>query len=276
MKHKIEGVLKYIDAFVRLFGSIAFLEEDYRKDIWNFLNQETYQILISKMEKEMVAKKVKCVFGIEVTKRYHYLSKREWIEHIAFYQLDRVFQTIYPRFNFVNDYSTIIRVFLKHNYNDGISWYINQISDNLPSFELVVSETQDILFELAKLNKNEAFTKALDKHLYTNINKLVSRLIMSDLKDSYMYCLYNYSPLIDFQIVGQAAVLSDNIILLEHIIDHLKQNDLNYLLSLVNEKQLSLLEFLVKKGAKFEVGYYNAGTMNIINKFISELLERNK
>lgn len=276
LKHRIDEVLKYLNAFVRLFGSIAFFEEDYRKEIWSFLNQETYQVLVAKIASESVAKKVKWLFGIEITKRYHYLSKREWMEHIALYQLNRVFQTIYSKFDFVNDYSILVRICLKYDYDDGIIWYINQISENHPSFEVVVSEAQEIIFELAKLKKHEAFARALDKHLYTNINKLMSRLIMGGLIDSYMYCLDHYSPLLDFQVVGQAAVMSGNLILLEHIVNRLKQNDLNYLLSLVNEKHLSILEFLVKKGAKFEVGYYNAGTMNKINKFISELLERNQ
>lgn len=276
LKHQIEDVRRYIEVYASLFGSLSFSDEFYSEEIWKQLNEEKYQGLVKQLIEEKFFKKVKGWFGYEVTKAIAFLSKREWVENIAKYRLENVLRTINKNLSFSNDYGLIVRTFLNYKYFDGIVWYIDNLKRAIKAQELNVAGAQEILLEMADANDLTSFEKALNKGLYTNINKLVSYLIVEGNHDYYMLCINNYERVLDFHIVGEAAVTSRNLDLLKVVIKKFKQNDLDYFLSIAEENNQEMLLYLIEQGAKFEIGYYNSSTMNKINNTIETLLRGRK
>lgn len=271
LKNNVDNVKKYLDSYVRLYNSLVFPDEAYAKEIFNFLNKENYQGLVLMLYETKVIKRVPLFFGLERNKKIPYLLKVEWLEIIAKYKLERILKTISFKFKFINDYELIIKTFLTYKFYDGIAWYINNMDYVINNIELRITSAQDVIFRIAASGNLEIFKIALNKELYLNLNKLVARLILEKHKDAYMYCINTYKKVLDFQQVGYAAVASSNLELLKYIIKNLNQNDLNYILSVTDAKDLDIIEYLINNGALFEVEYYNSNTMKKVNKIIDKL-----
>lgn len=109
--------------------------------------------------------------------------------------------------------------------------------------------------------------------MFDNINTLMTDLLVNQYDDCFNYCVEKLPHLINFKMLGQVAVEANNVGLLKRIIDHFKQNDLNYLLSIVHENDSQMALYLFQQGALFDVNYYNATTMHKVNQMIRLLQE---
>ncbi len=276
LKNNLDNISKYLTRYVELYNSLTFLEESYSKDIFSFLNKEKYQNLVLTLFSSYVTQDINILSIIKKNKKIPYLSKTEWYENIAKYELGTILKTINCKLKFVSDYESILKIFLKHKYYDGIKWYL-QNNDFLGSnIELRLVYAQDIIYSIAVLGDLDILKIAIDKKLYVNFNKLIYQLITNNHELAYMCCINNYSDKIDFQQVAYASVISSNLKLLKHIIKKLNQNDLNYILSIVHPRDIAIIEYLISKGALFTIEYYNANTMEKINKIINKLLKESE
>lgn len=276
LKNKIDDVIYYIDNYVKLFGSLIFSDEGYKESIWTLLNNESCNGLVEKLYDSKVIKKEKLIFNLEISRKSTYLTKKDWIDVIAKYRLNNILKLISEKLSFSNDYETVMKSFIKHEYFDGIIWYIDALPTLISSQELKVANAQNVIYELSKISEINCFDKALKKGLYSNIDSLIIKLIIEDKFDFYMFCIDNYQSIINFRIISEAIVKRDNLTLLKHIISYLNQNDLNFLLSITNEANDDMILYLLEMSAKFEIKYYNSTTINKINNAISILFRRKK
>lgn len=276
LKHEVDDVKRYIDTYVSLYASLVFPDEEYSAKIWELLNTLKYQGLVLMLFDSKLEKRMNVIFNIPIKKKIAYLTRTEWLEHIGKYKLDMVLKAINFKLSFINDYETMTKIFLSHKFFDGIIWYMNKIDYVINSLELRIASSQDVIFEIAEAGELSVFSKALEKGLYVNLDKLVSRLILAQNKASYDYCIDNYKEKLDFQQVAYSAAIASNLELLIKIINNLNQNDLDYILSITDIKDLEILEYLVSKGAKFETEYFNSNTMAKANKVVNSFMERGK
>ena len=142
--------------------------------------------------------------------------------------------------------------------------------------ELRVANAQSMIYEITRINQISCFDIALKKGLYTNIDNLIIKLINDDKYDFYMLCIDNYQNIINYRSISESIVKRGNLELLKYIVNHLNQNDLNFLLSITDEKNENMILYLLEKGAKFEIKYYNSTTISKINNAISILFRRKK
>lgn len=274
LKNKLGNFRKYLDLYVELYGSLDFIGLEEKEEIWKLLNNTEHQALILALFKEKVLKQEKNWLGIEITKKIPYLSKVQWIECIGKYKLDLIFSFIYHEYSFINFYDIIMKSFLKNQYEAGLLWYINQISDFTTTTQKLVANTQSIIYEIATSKAFPVFVAAIKKGLYVDINALITFFIESNLEPYYNYLLNNYASELDFFIVAKSAIKTRNTKLCEMSFSHLNQIELNKLLAWINVIDVQLMELLIKYGAQFDVDYYNDQTMKKVNAMIKAFSER--
>ncbi|MDD3191976.1 MAG: helix-turn-helix transcriptional regulator [Bacilli bacterium] len=275
LTHNVENVEKHMDIFVSEFGSLAVLDKKYANKIWELLNQEKYQHLIKKIFLEKVVTKKKIFLSVEVPYKMKYLSKKQWIEIIAENKLTTILRTIISHYSFTTNYMMIMRIFLKFQFVDGLKYYLNNFSAIPSTIDKIVAGTQQILFEMVQSDNKECFQLALDKELFVDINMFIVKLINEDYTFYYKYCMNKFEKLINWKMLGEAAVKNKNSTLLKELVPLFNQNELDYLLSIVHPTDIKTIGFLIEKGAKFEIGYYNDQTLNKVNNIIRILIERN-
>lgn len=276
LKNKLDEVIFYIDNYVRLFGSLVFSDEGYKETIWLLINDELYKGLVDKLYDSKVLKKEKLVFKLDISRKLSYLQKKDWIDTIAKYKLNNVLEVIIGKLTFSSDYETVVKSFVKHEYYDGLIWYIDNLPTVISNQELRVANAQSMIYEITRINQISCFDIALKKGLYTNIDNLIIKLINDDKYDFYMLCIDKYQNIINYRSISESIVKRGNLELLKYIVNHLNQNDLNFLLSITDEKNENMILYLLEIGAKFEIKYYNSTTISKINNAISILFRRKK
>lgn len=274
LKNKLGDIRKYLDLYVELYGSLDFIGLEQKEEIWKLLNNSEHQALILALFKEKVSRQEKNWLGMVITKRIPYLSKNQWIDCVAKYQLDQIFSFIYHEYSFINYYDIIMKIFLKNQYEAGLLWYINQISDFTTITQKLVANAQSIICEISKSKMYPVFVAAIKKGLYVDINALITFLVEENFETFFYYLLNNYSSELDYFIVAKVAIKTRNMKLCDMSFSHLNQTELNKLLGWINVIDIELIELLIKFGAQFDVDNYNDQTMKKVNAIIKVIAER--
>jgi transcriptional regulator with XRE-family HTH domain/phosphoribosyl-ATP pyrophosphohydrolase len=264
----------FIMKYTELHGSFHIEDEAQGLIIWGLLNQEHYQDFMAELIKYKPSLKARW-FSKGEDKEKLPMTRIDYIEVIAKYQLSNILKTlmrVQPR---DDDFAFITLKFIEHHYLEGISIYINHFFKTPPSsFKRSSLDCQKAFMAVLKSDHFDLIADFAAKSLYSDMTSIVRQAIKNKQEQVYSHLIAQHHQEIIFKKIGETCVETSNLALLDQIMQYLTKDDLNYLVSWVKMDQIETLEFLLQKGARIDEKYYNLETFKKVNKLIDHILKK--
>lgn len=276
LENDLNNPFKYIEKYKILNKSFLINDDAYRLKVWGLLNQNKYDHVVEKIltYKPLLFDK-KRFFKSESD--LGYLSKTDIIEIIAEYKLFNVFSIFLKTIYKDNQYIYIVKTFKKYHFIKGLNDYIrSQFNKDLSWLRKVTIDVQQGLIEIIELKDKELIELFIEKKLYTDLTKVVIALIKNELVKISIRLIREFNNELNYRKLGETALLNSQIMILDEIIPFLNQNDKDYLLSIAEVDNISMIIYLLEHEAKIDEKYYNLSTFQKMNNIISHFIRKEK
>jgi transcriptional regulator with XRE-family HTH domain len=269
-----ENIGDFIMKYTELNGSFQIDDEQMSLIIWGLLNKPSNQ----KFLEELIQYKpsIKSIwFSKNSLKERLPLTKSDYIDMIAKYQLTNILKTFIKCHNRDDELLYVTNQFINYQYYEGLSIYINHFfKESIGWYKKTVLEVQKAILLVIKTNQYDLVVDFARKGLFTDMTQVVRHSILDNQIKIASHLIANYHEIINFKKVGEALVEMSNVKLLEDISIYLTGDDLNYLLSWVKLDDIKTMIFFIQKGAKIDEKYYNLETFKKVNQLIVHLLKK--
>lgn len=276
LENDIKNPFKYIEKYKLLNKSFLINDNTYRLKVWGLLNQEKYDLIVEKIltYKPQLFDKRR-FFKNESD--LGYLSKTDIIEIIAEYQLSNIFnvflRTVYKDTQFLY----IIKMFKQHHFLKGLHHYIStQFDKDLSWLKKITIDAQQGFIEVIDLKDIEVIELFIEKKLYTDLTKIVITLIKNNIVKVSVRLIREFNHELNYRKLGETALMSETIMILDEIMPFLNQNDKDYLLSVTDADNIPTIIYLLEHDARIDEKYYNLTTFRKVNNIINHFIRKEK
>ena len=271
LDQKLGNAFNYILEYTKIMGSFS-LDDTYEQSIWSLLNESDNNATIQ----ELIAygKDNGLWHKIPFMKHVIPITNRDLLTIIAKYHLDHVFdhylKIVNPKYNI----HEITKIFLKHDYDKGLKTYVDyRFKSKIKLQDRLFMNLEDAAILMIRSHDLELLKLVLEKEVYININTLLLEAVKLGFEDTIDYIIKNCHPAIDYYKIAVKAVEVSDVKTIDKIADHLKQDQLNKLLSVVSKDDVAMLKVLFEKGARFATIQFEDTQFDKINNLIDHLIK---
>jgi transcriptional regulator with XRE-family HTH domain len=265
---------EFIQGYCKLHGSFLIEDKTIECVIWGLFNQDFYQDYMYEFIKNKSSLMMRVLSKLDEKERMP-LTRLDYIDIIGRYQLKNLLKTFMKAQPRDDDFSTVIDVFLKHKFYEGITIYLDHFYITpITSFKKTVIDSQNTFLKILDSNQYDLVIEFSKRKLYTDITQIVKKAIMLELEPVYSSLIARHHEEINFKKIGEVCVDQSNHKLLDSIMTFFNQDDLNYLFGYTKVTNTDTLIYLIKHGAKIEEKYYNLDTFKKMNHIISAYLKK--
>jgi hypothetical protein len=274
LENNMPNIEGYIFQYAIKFKTFSIEDYAIEKDVWLGIDRSNDEKLITSLFCDEYIRSKKVLKVVKYNKSMGILSNMQWVEKIAKYKLDYILNILGSDLIEVLDLHTIIKEFIKYEYDQGILSLIHIFQGVQMDFlGLKRFKVQEAFEELSVHGKIDSVTLMVQKEMYIDIQRAIVLAINSNQKPIYEFLYDVFHSELDFREICIAASKMGNMPLIENIIKHLSPDDMNIALASTGINDFQLMKYLISNGAEFVNKYYNFETQEkitlLLKKYIS-------
>ncbi|WP_025725413.1 helix-turn-helix domain-containing protein [Acholeplasma granularum] len=274
LENNLGDIHHYVLLYQKLEGSFKIKNELLEKMVWGLLDMPQNNYMMSNLYTQKPNLKERFKF-IKEPKINRVISKNDLLEMISKYKLKNILNQIIHNLLVMEDLKDVVTIFSKYSYIEGITIFINHfIKEKLPWLKKVSLDVQKLYLMILELNNLDLILLFAQKSIYTDLTVIIKKLIQQGQVTFALELINEFEEELVYKEIALTAINNNQIDFLENILPKLKNDDLNYLFSQVKDKNINMLIFLIKNGAKVEEKYYNFDTFKKINLIFEEVIKK--
>lgn len=275
IKNQMNGFISFIGIYIELFGSLTINDETLEKQVLEGLENYTDKEIIKELFTKEFAVKEKIAKLITKSKKVNARSTIEWMKSISKYHLNNLLKTTLETKDVSINFDKIIYYMILSGYKTGVKDTFDSLNEEqLLQITSRKKICRNVILYLKDLSSIELLDTALSLNIYDDLTLLLTTLVKDKNETLYTHIIGKYPTMIDYKKLGLALVELDNSIIFKTIIEHLSQDDKDFLLSKTTSKQSTINMLLLNNKANFKTDYFNRETSEKINTILDEVLNR--
>lgn len=277
LENNLEGVIEYIKKYATLNGSFLIHDEEASEKIWKILDQEKFKNLIYDLM-DLTIKHNQNFLVFKRQRTVKAMTRDLWIKAIANHKLKLILDLYIEKIAKPSDLLKLTKTFLNADYEKGIDKYLKTIFDLKydPVYKRAFHFQTTVLLVLQNDNY-KLFKRFIELEIYEDMTSIIQKTISDNLNKYYEFLLTKANinkENINFTKVAETAIKTNKLDLILKFKNKLTQDELNYLISTIDEPDNKALSFLIGLGAKFTEKYYRKNTFENVNTLINCLKQK--
>jgi transcriptional regulator with XRE-family HTH domain len=274
IKHNEKGYLNYIFEYAIRFGS--FLVEDHKKEefIWSFIDIQHDEELVTTLFHDEFIVESKMLKIFQKTKSYNILTKTDWLNICSKYRLIYIFSRIGESILDQVNLPLIINRLHEFAFHDGLIYLVDLIGKISPEYLRSSKFHLQEGFEcLCRLDYDQLVHEILKIKPLIDVQKGIIIALNSDANKVIQYLFKNHEKQLKFREIAAITVQLKNLSFMKQIIHCLTLDDIHFALSMTNEHDILMMEYLITKKGRFLNKYYNETTESKISLLLSKYIK---
>jgi transcriptional regulator with XRE-family HTH domain len=277
LENNLEGVIEYIKKYATLNGSFLIHDEEASEKIWKILDQEKFKNLIYDLM-DLTIKHNQNFLVFKRQRTVKAMTRDLWIKAIANHKLKLILDLYIEKIAKPSDLLKLTKTFLTADYEKGIDKYLKAIFDLKyePVYKRAFHFQTTVLLVLQNDNY-KLFKRFIELEIYEDMTSIIQKTISDNLNKYYEFLLTKANinkENINFTKIAETAIQTNKLDLILKFKNKLTQDELNYLISTIDEPDNKALNFLIGLGAKFTEKYYRKNTFENVNTLINCLKQK--
>lgn len=266
--------IKYIRKYVFINKNFDIKDENIERQIWTFINNLNDPIFYSSIINNKVNKKEKLLF-FNINKNLSIISLNKAFEISTKYHLDNFLLYVSKESSnktYIN-YFKIIKNMLENNYKKGIYIFNDEYFDHkkINQIHKTILNFNDVIKLIIESKNIELIKYYVNKEIYINIYNTIEVLILNDLTEYAYELIEEHNKNIVFKDLGLILIKDNkNAIILKKVVKYFTQEELDFLLGMVDESYVDIIKVLIKANARFNLSNLNSSTFRKMNNILDD------
>ncbi len=272
---QMDGFMNFVHNYVIEYGSFKIPNEGYEKAIITGLEKYNSKDIIKSLMTLEVKQKIAYFKFIYSQDYLKILTVKDWAKLIGKYHAENLLDVLLSTSNVIEYLEDIVRYFVMYGFKKGLYTIQKSVSEEkINSLRHSGEHLQNIIELVSDFDDIKLFKQYINHGIYKDLTKLTIKCIKTNKEDLYNYLINTQTQKIDFRLVGKSLVKQKEIKLLNKFKKHFTDDDLDYFISISDEKENDLNIALLLMGAKINSKYLNRNTTTKLNNILEVLLKK--